>query len=79
MREQMDGGAIGENPGGAGGLQIGRRGSGFEGDDACSGGFSGADSGGGVFDDDAIFGRKAEQRGALQIGLGMRLAVGDIG
>jgi len=73
--EQVNVGAVFENPVGAGFAQSGFLSRGGEGDNSCAGGFARLDSGGDVFDDDAAGGRKTQDGRGFEVRLGMRLAV----
>jgi hypothetical protein len=75
---EADGGAIVDDPVGATGKEFGIVGGGADGEGAAAGGFARAHAGRGVLDDDAVGRGKAESGGALEIGLGIGLAVLDV-
>ena len=72
MREVVD------DPSGTGGLEEVVGFGGAQGEDTRAGGSSGADAGGGVFDDDTVGGSKFEQRGAFEIRIGEGFAARDV-
>jgi hypothetical protein len=75
---EADRGAIVDDPVGTTGKEFRVVGGGADGEDAAAGGFAGADSGRGVFDDDAVTGGKGESGGAFEVGLGIGLAMLDV-
>lgn len=75
---QADLGAIVQNPVSASLPQYGLFHCGFEGNHFGVRGFTGANSGGDIFDHDAFCGRKSQNGSSLEIGLGMRLAVSNV-
>jgi len=70
--------AIVNDPIGAAGKEFGVVCGGADAKYAASGGLTGADAGGSVFDDDAIASGKAESGGSLEIRFGIGLATLDV-